>query len=144
MVHQNFINFARTDLFATAIDDFFESSRDTDVALGVHDTLVPGAEPAIHEGLFIGRWVTFVAGSHIGAADHDFAGFTAWQQRAIVVHDADFRPSGNAYFARFAHCWRKRIAGHLMGGLGHAVGFNQRCAEDRFEFGNHLRWHGRR
>ena len=144
MVHQNLVDFPGTDFLAATIDDFFETPSDADVALVIHDTLVPGTEPAVLKGFVICLGVVLISCSDIGAADHDLAESAAWQERAVVVHDRDFRSGGDAHFAWLAHGWGHRVARHLVGRLRHAVGFDQRRAENLLQFGDHLGRHGRR
>ena len=55
VIHQRFVDLARADLFlAAAIDDFLQPSGQREVALGVDDALIAGAEPAVDERLGIG------------------------------------------------------------------------------------------
>ena len=54
VVHQHFVDLARRDLLAAAIDDLLQAAGERDVAVGVDDALVAGAEPAVDERF--ARW----------------------------------------------------------------------------------------
>jgi len=139
MVHHDLINFTRADFFTTAVDDFFQPSRDTDVSLAVHHALVTCAKPTVCERFSVRLVVVLVAGSDVRSTNHDFTGVTGFEQVAVQVHDGDFRPSGSAYSAGFALCRRQRVASHLVRCFGHAVGFNHRRMKRNFQLGQHLR-----
>ena len=63
----------------------------------------------------------------------------ACSKRSVRRHDRDLRPGRDADAAGLAQAGRQRVRGHLVRGLGHAVGFDHRAAEGRFELGHHLR-----
>src|SRR2546426_11592678 len=72
--HDNLVHFARRDLLPAANDDLLQAPRDRHVPIGVHRSLVPGAEPALDERLGVGRRVVLVPAHHARAADHDLPG----------------------------------------------------------------------
>ena len=73
MVHQNFIDFTGADFFATAVDDFFESASNADIALFIHHTLVTRSEPSMCESFCIGFVVVLITWRDVIAANHNFA-----------------------------------------------------------------------
>ena len=50
VIHQDFIDFTRADFFTSPVDDFFQATRDGDIAFGVDHTLIARAKPAMGEG----------------------------------------------------------------------------------------------
>src|SRR2546422_2610867 len=60
----------------------------------------------------------------------------------LGIHNTDPDASSRPYRTELARRRRKRVGGHLMGGFGHAVGFEHRRAEKAFHL---LRnFHGQR
>ena len=112
---------------------------DAEIALLVHRALVAGAEPAIGEGIAVGGRVVLVAAGDVGAADDDLADLAGRKQAAVRRHDRDLRAGGEADAARLARPRRQRVARHLVGGLGHAVGLDHRAVEGRLELRHDLR-----
>ena len=60
MIHQRFIDLARRDLFAAAIDDLLQPSGDREIAVGVDGALIAGAEPAVDESFAVGLRVALI------------------------------------------------------------------------------------
>ena len=96
MRRQHAIHFQGAHFFATAIDQFLQAACQCQITFRIKGALIPGAEPAIGEGLGIGIGVGFIARGHIGAADHHFANLTLGQDDAVIIHDRHFRPSSLA------------------------------------------------
>src|SRR5207249_11590335 len=61
MFHDDLVHFAGRDLFASAVDDFFQSAGDKKIAISIQVALVSRPQPAIGEGLLIGSRIIFVA-----------------------------------------------------------------------------------
>ncbi len=91
------------------------------------------------EGALVGRWVVDVAGSDIGTAYDDFAFGARHEQRSVGRHHRHFRTRSNTHGAGLAGARRQRVAGHLVGRLGHSVRLDDRTAEGRLEFSHDLR-----
>ena len=75
MVHQRFVDLARRDFLAAAIDDLLQPSGQRQVAVGVDDALIAGAEPAVDEGFAVRLRIVLVASGDVLAANDDLAGF---------------------------------------------------------------------
>jgi hypothetical protein len=71
MVHQRFIDLARRDFLAAAIDDLLQPPGEREIAVGVDDALIAGAEPAIDERLRIGLRIVLVSSGDVVAANDD-------------------------------------------------------------------------
>ena len=67
------VHFAGRDLFASAVDDFFQSAGDKKIAISIQVALVSRPQPAIGEGLLIGSRIIFVALHDIRTTDSDLA-----------------------------------------------------------------------
>ena len=77
MFHEYFINFARRDLLATAVDDLFQAPGESYVTGGVHHALVPRAKPSGVKRSAVRFRIVFVTVRHVRAADDDLAGLPA-------------------------------------------------------------------
>src|ERR1035441_1271752 len=73
VAEEGFIDFARSDFFASAVDHLLGAGAEGEVAVGVKRADVAGAEPAVAVGFGVGLGVVFVAGCDVVAADDDFA-----------------------------------------------------------------------
>mgnify|MGYP001794190512 CR=1 FL=1 len=75
MIHQDLVDFQWADLLPTAVDDLFQPTGEAQIAFVIKCALIAGAEPAmpvrLKERFGIRLRVTFIAGCHIGARDHD-------------------------------------------------------------------------
>src|SRR5262249_61597582 len=100
VVHEDLVDLAGGDLLAAPVDDLLQAPGEGDVAVLVHDALVAGAEPAVHEGLAVGLGVVLVAGHDVGAADGDLAGDAGGLRRAGLVEAAGLRTAGAPHRAR--------------------------------------------
>jgi hypothetical protein len=77
-------------------------------------------------------------------ADGHFSGLAVRQPVTIRVHDTDLRTGGPAHGARLPDPRGQRIRTHLVGRLCHAVGFDDRNTEGRFQAFLHPARQGRR
>ena len=76
VVHQSFVNLTRRNLLATAIDDLLQPSGQRQVAVGVDDALIAGAEqPSTNASPFAFGLFSY-ADCDVLAANDDFAGFS--------------------------------------------------------------------
>ena len=144
MVHQHVIHLAWRDFFAATVDDLLQPPGQRQITLRIEHALIASAKPAVDESLEVCRRVVFITGGYVVATDHDLAHGAGWQQFTATAHDGDLRPGGEPNRAGDAPGGRQRAAGHLVRSFGHAVRLDQRCAENAFDFRNHLRRHGRR
>ena len=142
------VYFARRDLLAAAIDDLLDAAADGEIAIGIDDTEIAGAEPRRatlgigREGRGIGGLVVGVAARDIGAANDDFAFGAGRAESALCIERANFRTGRQADRAGLA--WRRwqGIGSHLVGGFGHAIGFQHRACEDFLQARHHRRRQG--
>src|SRR5439155_5867859 len=101
------------DLFAAAHDQLFDAADQREVALGVEDPLVAGAEPAAGERSGIGLRVVLVPRHHVPAADNDLASTARGEEIALLVHDADLDVAPRPDAAGLAPARRQGIGRHL-------------------------------
>ena len=73
MREQHFVDFARRNFFAAAIDQFLDAAGQREIAVGIEKALIAGAEPAVGEGLRVGFGIIFVAGDHVRSLNDHFA-----------------------------------------------------------------------
>src|SRR5690242_410155 len=83
MIHQHLVDLAGRDLLAAAIDDLLEAPADGEIALGIEEAEIAGAEPAVAEGLAIGLRIVGVAGGHVVAADDDLTRLARGEKLAL-------------------------------------------------------------
>ena len=138
MIHQHLVDLERRDLLAAAIDDLLQPAGDAQIAVLVEHALVAGVEPAMGEGRGVGVGVVLVARRHVRSANDDLAGLARFQQLPVRRHDRDLRSGRSADAAGLAQAGRQAVRRHLVRGFRHAVGFDDRAAESRFELGHHL------
>src|SRR5579862_2796883 len=129
MREQYFVNFARSDFLAAAVDHLFEASGELQIAFGVERALIAGAEPASHKRFGVGFRIVFVGMDHARSLNDHFALAARRQQIAGFVHDPDADSGGRAYAAELVRGRRQRIGRHLVRGFGHAVSFEHWRAE---------------
>ena len=92
----------------------------------VETALVPRPKPAVGESRGVRLVVRLVTGEDVLSADRDLADLAGGNQVTFGVEDRDVRPCGRPDRAGLPQARWKRVAGHLMGRLGHAV-----CLDDR-------------
>src|ERR1700683_5598596 len=90
MGQQNLVDFARSYFFAAAIDELLDTAGESEISLGVDNSLVAGAEPAIGERRGVRFGLVFVAVDDVRSLDHDFAALAGGKVVAFTVHDAHF------------------------------------------------------
>ena len=144
MSEEGFIDFAGRDFFTAPIDQLFETAGEAQVAFFVETALVAGAEPAVNKGGAVGVFIVDVAGSDIGAADDDFTDVACGEEIAFGIHYGHLGACGEADEAGFVLAGRQGIAGHLVAGFGHAVGFEDGAAEGLFKTREDDGWEGGR
>ena len=74
MVHQRFVDLAGRNFLAAAIDDLLEPSGEREIAVGVDDALIAGAEPAVDERFAVRLRIVLIAGGDAFAANDDLSG----------------------------------------------------------------------
>ena len=74
------------DLFAAAVDQLLEPSREGEVALPIQKPEVAGAKPAVREGRGVGLRVGLLSIDDVGTPDHDLPGRADGEKLAIVGH----------------------------------------------------------
>src|SRR5271166_94619 len=128
----------RGDILAAADDDVLDPAGQVQIAVFVQQSFITGAKPSIHESASVGFGIVVVSAKNISSLDRNFAPPPSAKVIAILIDDPD--PQAGAYSDRtgFAMSRRKRIGGHLMSCLGHAVGFHERHAEDSLDLMNEL------
>src|ERR1700723_1869173 len=85
MLQQNFIDFMRRDVFASADDDVLNASREMQVTIVVQIALVSGAKPSIDEGAGVGFRITlFVHNSDAQSGAHSNRSDLAMARRQRV------------------------------------------------------------
>ena len=132
---QRGIDFKWRDFFSASVDKLFQPAGKRQVAVVIKHALVAGAEPSIYECIGVGFVVVVVAPHDVFTFDDDLAAVTdACQLPSVFVgHDGDFDASGLSHGSGDACAGRQGAAGHLVRGFGHAVGFEDGCAETVFE-----------
>ena len=112
------------DLLAAAVDDLLEPPGERQVAVRVEHALVAGAEPAVGEGLGVGLRVVLVARRDVAArGSRSRRSSPGGRSVAVLVHDGDLGPGGDADACpACAAPGGSGLLGHLVRGLGHAVG----------------------
>src|SRR3546814_19170082 len=70
MVHQHLVDLARAHLLAAAVDDLLEAAGDGEIAVGVLDALVAGAEPAVVARHRVGLGILQINLRHVAPSDH--------------------------------------------------------------------------
>ena len=103
----------------------------------VDHALIAGAKPAVDKGGGIGGGVVDVARADAGSPHADLARRSGGKHPAAIVQDCHFGPGGDPHRAGAPRTRRQGIARHLMGGLGHAVGFDHRASEQLFQLPHH-------
>ena len=71
---EDVVHFAGRDLLAAAVDDFFESAGQAQVAVFVDRAQVAGAEPPVSQRFGVGGVIGSVPGGDVGAPNGDLAG----------------------------------------------------------------------
>ena len=61
MIHQSFVDLARRNFLAAAIDDLLQPPGQRQIAVGVDDALIAGAEPAVDERFAIRLGIVLVS-----------------------------------------------------------------------------------
>ena len=126
---QDLVDLDRRDLLAAAVDLLLQPTGEEEVALVVEHALVAGAEPAGGERGLVGRRVVLVAVDDGRAPDRHLAALTGRQHVVRGVEDRHLDAGGDADRARLGRRRRQRVARHLVRGLGHPVGLDDRHAE---------------
>ena len=93
----------------------------------------PAEETALRERLLVGFVVVQVALRNVLTADGDLAFLAASDFIAFGVEDLDFDALANSYGSGLALARRERVRGHLVGGFGHGIGFQDWCAKRGLE-----------
>ena len=93
----------------------------------------------MREGGAVGFRVLLVARRDVVAADHHLAGLAGGSSRPSSAMIATSGPAATPTLPPLRLPGGKQVRGHLVGGLGHAVGFDHRAAEGLFQLGHHLR-----
>src|ERR1700730_2045764 len=119
----------RGDLHATAIYQFLDTSLDEQISVPIDRADITCAEPASREALLIDRWIADITRDHVATADDDFALAIRSERSAQLIQNADFGPGRYTDRATLANGGGQRIAGDLVGGLGHAVGLQNGYAK---------------
>src|SRR3954449_2648055 len=132
MCQQRLVDLARGDLLATTVDDLLQTSGDRDVPIGVDATLITGSEPALDERSRVGVRIVDVAGHDGRALDRELADLAGGKAPAIQIQYSDVDAGCSAHRAWSSRFRRQRIARHLVCGLGHAVGLDDRRTERAF------------
>ena len=143
MPQQNLIDFVRSDVFASADDDVFDSSGQVQIAIGVQQSFVTGTKPSIHKSASVGFGIVLVSTKYIGALNGNFAALVGAEVIAVLVHDADAQAGAHADRTCLAMPRRQRIRGHLVGSFSHSVGFDEGHAKKILDLVNQLRRQGR-
>src|SRR5579872_5433895 len=100
VVHQRFVDLAWANFLSAAINDLLEAPGQREIALGVDDALIAGANPAVRERRGIGLRIVLVAGGDAWAANDHFAGLALVQEAPRLVHDRDLGARGEADCSR--------------------------------------------
>ena len=132
MSEKDFFNFTRRDLRATAIYEFLGASLDEQISVLIKRSAIASAKPSGSEALLIDRWIANITRDYVTATDDDFAFAIRSERSAQLIENSNFGPCWYADRARFACGRGQRIAGNLVGGLRHAVGFENRDPKPLF------------
>src|SRR5262249_38489570 len=87
MAEQRFINFPGRDFFTSPIDQFFDAADQSQVAVGVEITLVPGSKPAACERRRVGLRIPFVAAENVRSLDRHLSMPSRPQDGSLLVQD---------------------------------------------------------
>ena len=147
MIQQHAIHLQRADLFAAPVDDLLQPPGQRQIALAVQGPLIASAEPAptvdLKKVLGVGVGVAFIARRDVRPRNHHLA--RAVDQAVFhLMRDAQQGACGDAHRSRLLCTRRQGVAGHLMGGFGHAVSLDHRSFEGGLQLQHHLRGQRRR
>ena len=139
MTQQHFVDLSRPDLLTAAIDQLLDAAGQREVAVGVQEPLVAGAEPSVGEGFRVGVRIVLIAADHVRTLNDHFSALARREQIPRVVHDADLDARSGPHRARLSLRRRPWIGRHLVRGFRHAVGFEHRYAEHALHLAHHFR-----
>src|SRR5215469_16400879 len=114
MLADQFVDFARRNLLAPAIDYFLDSSGNIQVTVCVEPTLVSCPQPSVGKRLVVVGRIVCVTPHHSRTSHHDLARVTRWKEVAFFVHDSDVGPTWNAGGTGFPHTRRQRVYRNLL------------------------------
>ena len=115
---------AGSDLFATPVDQLLDAPGQIQIALGIDIALVSGTKPRTIKRAGIGLNGRHIFLDDTGAADHHLTHLPRRHIHAPFLHDAHLWTCRQSHRTRLARLGRQRVGGHLMGSLGHAIGFD--------------------
>ena len=139
MLEQHVVDLAGRDLLSPAVDQLLDPPDQGQVTLLVADALVACPEPAPGEGLGVGLGVRLVAIHDVRTAHPDLAGRAGGKLVALAVQDGHLHAGGESHGAGRPLRRGQRVGGHLMRGLGHAVGVEYRRPQVVLEPSGQLR-----
>ena len=87
VVGENTLDLERTDLFATAVDHVFNSTRQGQVAVVVEPAQIACPEPAVDEGLCVSVGIVEIPVEYARATGHDLALLTVPDHPPALVDD---------------------------------------------------------
>src|SRR5687768_9149175 len=89
MREQHFVNLARRNLFATAIDQLFQPADQMQVPFLVQIPLIAGTKPLIEKRRGVCLGIVFVSRDHVRTLNADFSALTSFERLSVRVPDAD-------------------------------------------------------
>ena len=140
MREQHLVDLARRDLLAAAVDQLLEAADERQIAVRVEDS--PDRRCGTSRRRTTSRWPRDCSRSRVitfGPLITTSPRSPARQVAALRVHDADLHVGPRPDRSGLARRRRQRIGRHLVRGFGHAVRFEHRRAERRFQIVHHLR-----
>ena len=136
MVQQHVVHFLRDNFFSTTVDGFLNTTGDEEVTSSIHIPLATRPEPALGEGILVGRSVV-VALHNACSTYHDLPSGTHRQYIPGLIEKGHLGAHSHSDRTSLARTRRQRIA-RDHGGFCHTVGFNHRDIEQALQGLAHL------